>query len=113
MIKMVQSGRVKRAFRHIKDDIMLLKAEVARLSKENEMLINIVKEQTDLIVEKKKVVKTKNGVGKTTFVASKNGGKFHKSNCPYAKNIKPKDKISFKSKNAFLNKNYKPCKCVV
>ena len=46
------------------------------------------------------------------YVAQKGGKKFHKKNCPYAQNIKPKNKIIFKSKNRALNNGYKPCACV-
>lgn len=113
---MVSDKQIKIAFRKIKNDMTVLTAEVARLTKENELLIKIVREQTNkLVPEKKKVVTktiTKTVSAKPTYVASKNGGKFHKSNCPYAKNIKPKDRVTLKTKNSFLNKGYKACKCV-
>ena len=43
---------------------------------------------------------------------SKTGKKFHIEACPFAKNIKPKYKIRFKSKTKALNEGYKPCNCV-
>jgi len=46
------------------------------------------------------------------FVASKSGKKFHIEACPFAKNIKPKYKVRFKSKVKALNDGYKPCTCV-
>ena len=60
----------------------------------------------------KKVVKkiTKRKV--TKFVSSKTGKKFHIEACPFAKNIKPKYKVRFKSKTKALNEGYKPCSCV-
>ena len=67
-------------------------------------------------VTKKKVVKkvvkktTKRAV--TKFVAAKTGKKFHILACPFAKNIKPKYKVRFKSKTKALNEGYKPCNCV-
>ena len=47
-----------------------------------------------------------------TFVASKEGKKFHIKECPFAQNIKPKSLLTFKSKKTALNKGYKPCKCI-
>ena len=59
----------------------------------------------------KKPVLTRRSV-KKTYVASKEGKKFHLSNCPFAQNIKPKTKIKFKTKTRPLNLGYKPCSCV-
>jgi len=110
---MTSDKKIKIAFAKIKNDITVLQAEVARLSKENEMLIKIVKKQTDVLTKKDKPKKTSTKkVSKNQFVASKNGGKFHRPNCPYAKNIKPKDRVKFKTKDAALNKGYKACKCI-
>lgn len=75
------------------------------------------------VVRAKKPVKTKK-VKKTmkplvkrhsvrkTYVASKEGKKFHMANCPFAQNIKPKTKVKFKTKTKALNLGYKPCSCV-
>lgn len=113
---MVSDIRLREAFAHVKNDVTVLKAEIARLSKENDMLIKIVKKQTDALVSKKtkteKKVVVKKAAVKTEFVASKNGGKFHRKTCPYAKNIKPKDQVKFGTKNSALNKGYKACKCI-
>ncbi len=110
---MVSDNKIKHAFRFIKKDIMTIKAEVARLTKENEMLIKIVNKQTDVLVKKSnETIENKKSSTKNLFVASKNGGKFHKPNCPYARNIKPKDQIKFTNKNSALNKGYKACKCI-
>ena len=46
------------------------------------------------------------------FVAPKGGKKFHVPTCPFAQNIKPKHKTTFKSKTKALNEGFKPCKCV-
>lgn len=56
----------------------------------------------------KKVVKRK----PVEFVASKTASKFHRKTCPFAKNIKPKHKIVFKSKVKALNEGFKACKCI-
>lgn len=59
----------------------------------------------------KKPVLTRRSVGKT-YIASKDGKKFHMPNCPFAQNIKPKTKVKFKTKTKPLNLGYKPCSCV-
>lgn len=46
------------------------------------------------------------------YVASKTGKKFHVKNCIFAKNIKPKSMIKFSTKEAYLNKGYRPCYCI-
>ncbi len=46
------------------------------------------------------------------YVASKYGKTFHTLNCPFAKNIKLKSKIRFKSKVKALNEGFKACECV-
>jgi len=63
-----------------------------------------------VVVERVKKVVAKHK--KKTYVASETGKKFHLTNCIFAKNIKPKSLVKFKSKNAMLNKGYKPCACV-
>jgi len=60
-------------------------------------------------VEKPKTVRRS---VRKTYVASKEGKKFHVSNCPFAQNIKPKTKVKFKTKTRPLNLGYKPCSCV-
>lgn len=82
----------------------------------------VVKTKTRTVVKKVPVVKRvkvpvvkKIHVAKRaqkTFVASKEGKKFHSVNCPFAQNIKPKHKKSYKSKTKALNEGYKPCDCV-
>ena len=47
------------------------------------------------------------------FLATKGGNKVHDSKCPFAKNIKPKNKKVFASKVKALNEGYKLCKCLV
>ena len=60
----------------------------------------------------KTIIRTINKTHKKVFVVSKNGKSFHIKSCPFAKNIKPKSKIIFKTKKAVLNNGYKPCKCI-
>lgn len=49
-------------------------------------------------------------VKKGKFVASKKSNKFHKKTCTYAKKIKSKNKITFKSRAQAKKCGYKPCK---
>lgn len=49
-------------------------------------------------------------IKKSKYVASKNSDKFHKKSCSYAKKIKAKNKITFKSKLQAKKLGYKPCK---
>jgi hypothetical protein len=63
-----------------------------------------------VVVEKVKVKQAKKKA--QLYVASKTGKKFHKPNCIFTNNIKPKMMIKTKSKEAMLNKGYKPCDCV-
>ena len=46
------------------------------------------------------------------FVASRTSTKFHDKACVFAKNIKPKNKKVFTTKNAALNQGYKTCNCL-
>lgn len=43
------------------------------------------------------------------YVASKGGDKYHKPSCAIVGNIKPENKITFKSKAAAEKAGYKPC----
>ena len=43
------------------------------------------------------------------LVASKEGGKYHKASCSLVKNIKPENKVTFKSKVEAEKSGYKPC----
>jgi regulator of replication initiation timing len=46
------------------------------------------------------------------YVGTKSGKLFHIENCPFAQNIKPMNRVKFKSKVKALNQGLKPCKCV-
>ena len=49
---------------------------------------------------------------KRKFVASKAAAKVHSKACYFGKNIKPKNKRVFASKNSALNAGYKLCDCL-
>lgn len=102
------------SFRRVRQDIVKLQEQVLQIVKtqaqfeerignmENKKSIKTVK------IVRTPVVKSK----AKHFIASKTGKKFHISECIFTKNIKPKDKLVFKSKNTALNAGYKPCDCV-
>ncbi|NTV24009.1 MAG: hypothetical protein HGA85_06605 [Nanoarchaeota archaeon] len=68
----------------------------------------VVKDKPKKVVEKV-FVKVGN---KRSYIGSDTSMKFHDSICPFAKNIKPKNKINFKSKTKALNLGYKACNCI-
>ena len=125
---MVNEKNIINSFKLAKNDIMRIQDELFEISqKQNE----IIKKINNLVISKtklekklekvtKKKPKTKTRVitktvtkkAKKRFVGSKTGKKFHNPHCPFAKNIKPKARVIFKSKTTALNKGYRPCNCV-
>ncbi|MDD5086233.1 MAG: hypothetical protein PHV16_00610 [Candidatus Nanoarchaeia archaeon] len=117
------------SFRLAKTDIIETKQDVISISRTQESIIETIsqiKEEQARLVEKVKVLEKKaaeekkekvvvksNGKrAQKIFVAPKNGSLFHEKNCPFAQNIKPKNKLTFKSKVKALNEGFKPCKCI-
>lgn len=118
------------SFRLAKSDIIALKSEVIKSSENQKKIIQQLDELRLRLVQlqnksnkprvvvrreissPKIITKTVFKTAKKRFVASKNGKDFHIRNCPFARNIKPKAKLHFHSKNAALNKGFKPCKCI-
>jgi len=111
---MISERNLITSFRLAKSDIMRIQEELLNLKKQqSEIFLKLEKlikkrEKNSHSEKKKKAKKTI----KKIYVASKEGNKFHNPNCPFAKNIKPKSKIIFKTKNSALNKGYKPCRCI-
>jgi len=93
------------SFNKAKHDIRVLQAQVDSLMKVQR---NVVSSRP----EKKIIIQRVNARKKTNFLAAKTGKKFHLPSCPFAKNIKPKAVLKFKSKNKALNQGLKPCRCV-
>ncbi|MFP4402804.1 MAG: hypothetical protein ACOC3X_01630 [Nanoarchaeota archaeon] len=92
---------VKKSFKKVKFDILSLKSQIKTL---NEKINNLNKPT----VKTNKKVTTKNKI-----ISSKTGKKVHKETCAFAKNIMPKNKIYFKTKEQAYNKGYKPCMCML
>ncbi|MBD3252715.1 hypothetical protein GF386_03225 [Candidatus Pacearchaeota archaeon] len=107
-------SRTINSFRKLKSDIIDLQNELSKTSNNHDKLMKDVLAFRGKETKVKKVVKkTAVPARKKFYVAAKEGKKYHIPECPYAKNIKPKSKLSFKTKDAALNKGYKPCSCVV
>ena len=111
------------SFRRAKNDIIDLQRQVIELSSKQEQLMQLIVESKDKesdLYQKVKDLKTTpqqkvkiiNKCIEHAFVASKNGKSFHIPECPFAKNIKPMSKITFKSKTTPMNEGYKACDCI-
>lgn len=109
---MVNERNLVNSFRLAKSDIISIQGELMELKKNQAEIFlkleKLIKKRSSNSEEKKKAKKS----SKKIYVASKEGKKFHNANCPFAKNIRPKSRIIFKTKNSALNKGYKPCRCV-
>jgi len=97
------------SFRRVRHDIVKLQEQVLQLAKTQARLVEEY-EMKPSKPEHNKVPYCK--PKKASFVASKTGKKFHIPACIFTKNIKPKSKLTFKSKDTALNAGYKPCDCV-
>ena len=119
---------VVRSFRLAKNDIIKVQKDVIDVSQAQERLIERIESlharqaaleqklkamdgKKEKAIEKKTVVMVSKKA-KKIYVAPKTGKTFHISDCPFAQNIKPKNKLVFHSKTRALNKGFKPCKCV-
>ena len=106
------------SFRIAKTDIIKLQNDMIELSQAHQKVLEILdalnSKETQLYNRMKNMPKpeTKIVAQKKVYVASKAAHKFHLSNCPFAQNIKPKTKLSFKSRIKALNEGFKPCRCV-
>ena len=101
-------SNIVESFKNVKEDILEIKDQLLKLA-ENQARVE--SSFSALQAGKKAKLPVCKPKAKT-FVAAKEGKKFHIRECPYAKNIKPKSKLSFKSKDVALNQGFKPCSCV-
>ena len=111
-------SNIVNSFRLAKADIIRLQGDYMELRmNQARILEKLARLESKKPVKKVKVVKAKKPVlkkhsVKKTYVASKEGKKFHVPNCPFAQNIKPKTTVKFKTKTKALNLGYKPCSCI-
>ena len=114
-------ANIMHSFKLVKSDIIQLQNKVIELKNNEKRLFEAVArlEEQVTVLKNKKTPATKTitktvRVGKAakkTYWASKTGKKFHLDNCIFAQNIKPKSRVTFKSKTKALNEGYKPCDC--
>lgn len=108
-----QVDLLEQKFDKVLDVLDTLKSHQLKVSqKVNTMSNKKTKQRISKKPVKKKTIKKTSKRKYKKYVASKSGKKFHIEECPFAKNIKPKYKIRFKSKTKALNQGYKPCNCV-
>ncbi len=118
------------SFRRAKSDIIDLQSKVIELGVAQKRLLGKIASMDEehrkvlrelalvklqkRVAEKRAEQKTTQRAApkRTTYIASKEGKKFHVKNCPYAQNIKPKLAQTFKTKTKPLNLGLKPCNCV-
>lgn len=104
------------SFQLAKADIIALQTELAAVKRSYLELAKKLMEVHAASVaktRKQKVVARKAPVSrKKKYVASKAAAKVHSKACYFAKNIKPKNKRVFGSKNAALNAGYRFCDCL-
>lgn len=104
----------KKDIRELYEHMSFVLGQLEGLRKENNYLHQKVEE---LQKKKRKVRKASNTVKAAKvqskkYVAAITSNKVHDSNCPFAKNIKPENKITLQSKASALNQGYKICKCL-
>lgn len=103
---------IRESFRLVKTDILNLQRQITDLVETQERLLEIMSSNNDKKETKETKVKTSAKKSQKTIVASKTGNKIHIEDCPFAKNIQPKNRIYFKSKRAALNRGFKACECL-
>jgi len=108
-------NNIVHSFRKVRNEMEEIRTQIAEIKQKQEdidqalsiknkrPIVNVINKEEKLVSGKK---------AKKNYVAAKNGKKFHILECPFAKNILPKSKVIFKTKDSALNKGYKPCKCV-
>jgi len=116
-------ANVIHSFRRAKSDIIRLQNDFLQLSKTQERIAEMLNDLNNKeltlyhnfknldarIVERPAA--TRSAKKLKTYLATKGGKNFHITSCPYAQNIKPKNRIKFKSRSKALNQGFKPCKC--
>ena len=94
------------------DNVKFILAQIEQLKLENQELKEMLNKKKIVKVKKASNKKVAKKIVKKKFVSAKNSKKVHDSKCPFAQNIKPKNKVSFVSKIKALNDGYKLCKCL-
>jgi len=132
-------NNVIRSFEFVRKDVMNLQSQIDALSEAQDKILDLVRQlrlyETELQArisrlelasreqkpEKQaspdkptevRVVKVSQKRTPKHYLGTKDGKLFHIESCPFAQNIKPKNRVKFKSKVKALNQGLKPCRCV-
>jgi hypothetical protein len=112
-----QFKKISNAFSKVKDDIIgvkLLIAEVEKKRQTQEERIKKLEEEVSFLKKVVYVLETeKDSTNKREIIGNKSSKTFHYSDCKYAKNISPENKIIFPSIKSALDKGYKECQCII
>ena len=100
--------RVKELNEKVRTNMGAIRTNQSKIDTNREVL---AKRPRTVVREKIKVIRASRRASKV-YLASKTGKSVHEKNCPFAKNIKPKSKLVFKSKSKALNAGYRPCDCM-
>ena len=108
------SGNYSNLLRELtKTKLRLRDAEIKIAALRKQKPVTIIKKVAPRTV---KVVRTKPVVKKTVvrkkYVSAKTGKNVHELNCIFARNIKPKNRIVFKTKARAFNQGFKACDCM-
>ncbi len=116
----ILEGNIVRSFKLVKNDLGEIQTALAVLEQRQKQLeflsrdLNKRSEKLSEMLRARKTALTHSiaSTGRKNYVASKGGKVVHISNCPFAKNIKPKSRIVFKTKTRAFNTGYKACECL-
>jgi hypothetical protein len=115
---------LRRSFGNLKNDVLEISKKLSeqqsnllQLLENEKYLLTRIKaleqKKTEKVMEKKIVLQTNKTAPKTKeYLGAKTSKKVHDPVCPFAKNIKPKNKITFKTKVKAFNLGYRPCDCL-
>jgi len=111
-MKQIEANIIK-SFNGMKYDLASIHTKIYEIMHKNEELERtIFILQGQLRTPPRTIIKTKIKNKGIKIFGSKEGNKYHRSSCPFAKNIKAKSKIIFSTKKIAEKKGYRPCKCL-
>jgi hypothetical protein len=110
---MTNENALKASFARVKQDILRMQAQLLEISSVQTEILSRVSEMNkeDFFSKNKSSIKCPTP-RKKVYVASKSGKIFHVPECPFAKHIKPKSIVKYKTTDAALNEGLKACECV-
>lgn len=87
------------------ESFQLVRAHINELEEE---IRKLKQSYSEIKRQMKKEVKEENA----EIVGTITGTKVHIKSCPFAKNIQPRNKVTFTSTEKAQNNGYKPCECL-